>query len=390
MISSDNDKLLQNRNSLVQAYLILIPLFNIILGVLKWEHAMITNIVICCLIILFARKSYYRGYKASFIFYVLLIIVYYCFPVKSRLETTEFIFYFVLATFIGTGSYNCEKTLRYVTYASLLVIPFWSDLFLVKSILYKNADVSMSVAYALFPMVVAGALHFTYFKNKSNILLKLCYILDIAILFQMLLKANRGLVVAVFVMIALVYIKGKSKDTIISNARIFRAIIAFVLVLFIVMNIDTVLTFFSDLLNKLGYTANFLEKTKRLSSDITNGREDIYRYTIDSILKSPVWGYGIDTIYYNSNRTIEYSHNFILQLLYDGGIILFTVIMIPLCKLIKDMFNKIDWERSIYSLFLFLICVPKMLFTSNLWSNAAFFMMLAYAQMYINKKDKQI
>ena len=82
---------------------------------------------------------------------------------------------------------------------------------------------------------------------------------------------------------------------------------------------------------------DFVRKTLKIQTDISNGRNAITEYVVENIFKSPIWGHGVSTITYNSNGMIPYPHNFILQLFYDGGIllavpVLFFVIKIERCK----------------------------------------------------------
>ena len=46
------------------------------------------------------------------------------------------------------------------------------------------------------------------------------------------------------------------------------------------------------------------------TNDLSNGRSEIYKFTIKGIIESPLFGHGISRIYYLSNSVINYPHNF--------------------------------------------------------------------------------
>ena len=77
---------------------------------------------------------------------------------------------------------------------------------------------------------------------------------------------------------------------------------------------DTILVFINNFLAKFNISANFIEKSLRLMStgtnDLSNGRSEIYKFTIKGIIESPLFGHGISRIYYLSNSVINYPHNF--------------------------------------------------------------------------------
>ena len=131
-----------------------------------------------------------------------------------------------------------------------------------------------------------------------------------------------------------------------------------------------ILSLFHNILSSFGVSFNVIDKFIELNneSNITNGREIIYLTTISGILEKPLFGWGID-LYYLHNEAFTYPHNFIMQILYDGGIVLFFVLMVPLYKGIKRIWKTCTLDEYAVYTALFFGSVPGALFTDDLWNN---------------------
>lgn len=78
-----------------------------------------------------------------------------------------------------------------------------------------------------------------------------------------------------------------------------------------------------------------------------------------------LFGHGIST--FAANTGMAYPHNFLLQLLYDGGFLLFCPVAIPLVWYAVGTLRRCN--RSTWMLFLLLFCsaVIRALFSADLW-----------------------
>ena len=76
-------------------------------------------------------------------------------------------------------------------------------------------------------------------------------------------------------------------------------------------------------------------------------------------------------------------HNFVLQLLYEGGILMFLLVVIPLAKIVLFVLKSNAIPPIDYAMFvcLFAISVPKVLVTSELWTVQCFWLLLAFGMM---------
>jgi len=143
------------------------------------------------------------------------------------------------------------------------------------------------------------------------------------------------------------------------------------------MGILAISTFFRDimfslstLLHRFGIYLSVIDKFVRKAvetGDMTNGREAIYAKCMEEIPEKLFFGHGMDL--FERNTDIVYPHNFILQIFYDGGLMLALIILLPV---IWYMIKKIRFgSHDTYSMTIFLlfVSVPGALVSSDLWQN---------------------
>ncbi len=373
--------------SFIYAYIISISFLNALIGIAFDTGGMVINIAIVLgVAFLNIRQMVNIRVRIITIIYVTFIIAFYVvttgvsFPIVSR---NDFYFYFALTSLIGVYECDKERILRYAMYISLLAIPFHNDLL---GGFMKDATVSMGSSFAMMPVFLSGVIHFFFFRRKGKVFDKICYIIDFSFLLEVVLKGNRGIALAVMITVFCLYIKNWGGKE--SRKITFRLVLVMAAVFFIYANFYQILGWVNDFLMSFDIEANFIQKTLRLQEkgDLSNGRDSIFNYTINEIMKSPFWGHGISTIWYNSYGRINYPHNFLLQLLYDGGLLLTIPVLSILFKTIKYAFKGKDREESAFVLYMLLICVPKMMFSSDMWRNAPFWLMLAHVLQFYSGK----
>ena len=329
--------------------------------------------------------------RSKVILFTVFIIAYYLMTDMlsySSLPNNEFYFYFLAASFFGVFKCDIEKVLRYTMYISLFTIPFHNDIFGKILEFASGASIDMGKSFAMFPVFLAGIIHFFFFRRKGKLFDKICYAADAFFMLEIILKGNRGIALAAIITLFALYIKnwGKGKQ----NRRItFRLVIVMAAAILIYMNFYQILEWLRHFLDSMDMRAEFIDKTLRLKerNDVSNGRKEINEFTINAINQSPFWGHGISTILYNSNGRIIYPHNFILQLFYDGGLLLAVPVFKILYTAMGEALNGENHNRSIFLLYMLLICVPKMLFSTDMWTNAPFWLMIAYTLQYVPKKS---
>ena len=124
-----------------------------------------------------------------------------------------------------------------------------------------------------------------------------------------------------------------------------------------------------------GISLNFIDKIifMEQSGDISNGRELLYANTINEILEKPFFGWGCDQFY--THHDLNYPHNFILQILYDGGLLLFFILAIPLWYGLKRFWRSCSTDE--YAVFVALLFSGLFgsLFSGNLWAGASLWLL---------------
>lgn len=240
---------------------------------------------------------------------------------------------------------------------------------------YQYETISMGVSYAFMPTVISAIVYFyTYYNNetiKKKIIIIPILVVNIIYLFKIVQFGSRGVVfcfLCCFIFFNCFHYDKINKKVSFEGYKVF--FISIITMVFL-MNIWTIFATIENLIESAGFQINAINKFFRLANttgrDITNGRTAIYEATINGIWQSPIWGHGYSTTM--NNLGFIYPHNFMLQLLYDGGILL----TIPIIYLVVEGF--FSWykfcseaEFTVISALLFM-SIPGALFSGNLWEN---------------------
>lgn len=392
-----SDEITRKKNyrliSLMYAYTICITVLNLPISVFFNTGGMVFNIcVVLALAILNIRGMMEFKIRVNTLFYILFLLEIYIVTnavTETLIPRKEFYFYFMLASLIGTYKCDYEKVLRYIMYFSLLIIPCTPVVFGDLAETGVGGFLSMGTSFAILPGFMAGIIHFFFFRRKGKILDYICYVNDAVFLFLLIIRGNRNMVLTALITAFCLYLKGWGSNK--ERKKItFRLLIVFVLVIVIFVNFYSLLEWIDNALKAFDIEARFIQKTIQMRDrgDVTNGRAGLFSYTWREIKKSPIWGHGVSTIYHNSGNRIIYPHNFLLQLLYDGGILLTIPTLYILWKTIRYAFKGENRAASAFFLYLLLICIPKMSLSSDLWKNHAFWIMLVHMLQYYMKEPE--
>lgn len=267
-----------------------------------------------------------------------------------------------------------------LTLRAIMTIPaigvFWLNNVLRPEAENEFGVVSMMRSYAFLVPVMANILYILlYYKRDhlsrfdSNLFFWLITCINSIYFFKMLSSGSRG---PFFCIVSLIIFhwavkkdeSGKLRWNLGRNLTIGMAIIA-------------ISTFFRDvmfglstLLHWFGLHLNVIDKFVRKaveSGDMTNGREVIYVKCMEEIPEKPFYGHGMDLFEHYTD--IAYPHNFILQIFYDGGLMLALILLVPV---IWYMIKKIrfgSYETYSMTIFLLFVSVPGALMSSDLWQN---------------------
>ena len=124
--------------------------------------------------------------------------------------------------------------------------------------------------------------------------------------------------------------------------------------------------------------------------DISNGRFEIWLASLRGFCAEPIWGHGIGQI----SRDLSYvhPHNSVVQLLYDGGLLLLALVLIPTCC-IAVRFLRLRTKSLqhimlvVLLIFLFFISVPNSMLSGDLWSNSRVWLLVGFCLSLYAKNE---
>lgn len=169
------------------------------------------------------------------------------------------------------------------------------------------------------------------YKKKNNVLNILGLVMGF---YALTLTGKRGVLIASLIscLLLVIIMKKNTKQGIIK-------------ILLVVLLVSILAVVFINLQNTNGMISKF--KAFQNSQDITNGREEIWRITIENFKNNMIFGSGANSV---AKISGDLSHNIYIQLLSDLGIIGFTIFIIAFIvtfyQSIKLLRNKIKLRRN--------------------------------------------
>lgn len=288
---------------------------------------------------------------------------------------------FTLAAFLIPGLIRIDVRLFLLaTMISSSMGVFYVDQIIFNSIMEEGV-LSMGLCYSMLVPVIANLVYIRYFYNEENKWMKIIMLpitaINIFYLVQMTMFGSRGPVLCVLLLIASFFILKITEDSTIRvrKGRVFIIIgCAAVGALFFTLILQSISNYFSQ----FDISMNFVDKFLRMddAGDMSNGRNAIDKIAWDGIWQSPILGHG--TSQFERNTGIVYPHNFILQILYDGGIVLASIVFIPITRSLLKKIKAIKKEEYILLLCLFFSSVPGALFSGDLWNSIVLWMFFGF------------
>ncbi len=383
------------RISWVYTVLICIDFLNFFIGKVVGVGGMLFSIAFLGTAMIINYKTMLKiKVSAEPIVFIAVVFVYY-FITRNVSFTTlfgrDFMFYFAMAVVLGMYKCDAEKLLRNLSFLSLLILVFYNDVFVEFSTTRYNDSIAMGPSYAMYPLLLAGIMHFLFYRKQAGVFQKIVYVVDAFLLFNLALKGTRGIIMSLAICVALLFAsKVLDKDRS-GNIHALRIVVVGILALIVVKNFYSIIEFVDKLFVEWKIDAPFLDKILALneSGDVSNGRSYIYIFIWDSIKKNPFLGHGLSTTYYNSGFKYIYPHNMFLQLWYDGGIILMVPVLMALFHLFRFIFKGKDRNEVVYCVFLTAICLPRAFVSSDIWKNAIFWLLILHSMRYYGQSRKE-
>ena len=310
---------------------------------------------------------------------------------ESTINTMQIIFYALLPIFAVSQRFDIEMSLRFSIYLSLISIPVLPRFFVLLDNIHQTA---MGNIYPLLTPIILCIIHFALYRKRINFVIVAAYIYNIYVLLQIFLVANRGAIFCLLITVALLALNRFSGDEIVKLTPLRIIVIIAILIFagFAIINALPILEWLSMLCRSVFHTVpSFISKMIFYikAGDFTDGRVFLYTFTVDSISQHPLLGYGIKTFLYHATEygrgDWPYPHNYILQFLYEGGILFGAApIYLSLSLSVKTIAMRIRSKKEFaLCATLFCLTVPKLLISTDLWMSTTLWMLITYSLMHI-------
>src|SRR5699024_5661168 len=282
----------------------------------------------------------------------------------------DFLSYGLILFIMMSIPFSYEKVIAGVSMLTLLILI--NPVVIVDGLISERGsnsgdfEIDMGLSYALLPSVVAGVVHFFYFRKQANYIVKISYFINLFIFVLLIIFSIRGVILSLFVLIyALIssFLIKKSKMT--GKILIYTSLATLIVV---AMKINDIILFTYNYLLQKGIEFAALTKSvqkMQLGSDLSNGRSIIYEDVMQLVVDNPVIGKGIS--YYAIYSGGRYPHNIVLQLLLETGIVLTIPIIIIILLAVKVSFSSMAnfkeyHEYKAFIMFAFVSSIPRLMF----------------------------
>lgn len=306
------------------------------------------------------------------------LFVYYCLTLifaDTSLSFVDFFAYVVMPLLI-----TCLLPISVINvFRAIIILPapgilVWNKIFEMGG--YYEEALALGTCYAFLVPVLASFIYLFYFFKDDSFFLKVVILLCIAInavyLFQLVTHGSRGPLLSLLILPLILFsvtIRNEGLGVKVYKVRFFVILVSVALLVFFflpaVIGLDSYL-------GSRGVEIQALNKIIMLNDqmDISNGRTDLANMTIAAIPERLLFGHGLSTS--ESVIKIQYPHNCILQVLFDGGLFLFLFLLVPISKKLLMFFRHCN--RYQYALFLlfFLSAFPGALLSGDMWKNPRF------------------
>lgn len=228
--------------------------------------------------------------------------------------------------------------------------------------LYDSAQKYMDMSYKVLIFIITGFLCF--FLGFSKLYKTLALIVTSGYLVLFLSFGSRGAIVSLFAFLAIYWIiSARSKNKMINRLLMSMTAMIAVSLAFklIIVNLYEFLSDRNTEILAISRIFQMLEDGKSMST----GRDYLAEIALTGIYHSPLFGKGIGSF---DNYSGLYPHNIILQLMWEGGILLTMPIISCFLTGISSIFNNcLKIEFRIFLLLLFSSGIIQLFFSSYLW-----------------------
>lgn len=348
------------------------------------------TLVIGLIVALFFVKLLYspvRWVGKKFFFYAVLIVSAYgltLFLCSERTNLTPIDFFgmcFIPFLIGGVLDYDGKTVIKWTMNMIVLAMPVFQLVFVKANAGTAYDAVSMGSSYALVPVIGAALVHFMLFRKESTVFDKISYFLNIVFLISFIQMSYRGPLVCLAVLFILCFIYNTAKQGI-TKQNVFKIVLLSIIILLVLIYLDQIFIFLYNILSEKNIRIAFLDKNRFLTStaegDLVHGRTIIWKTAWEGFIESPFWGHGLATFLYYTGYI--FPHNFFLQLLYDGGLLLTIPIVSMIMSGIKHSVMKCQSAPGQFAFVIFAggIALTRALISAEMWRIILLWLLLGY------------
>lgn len=327
------------------------------------------------LIVLNIRNFSIDNYKRIIITVVLLVVLFLInLLVHDEKALTDYFLHFLCfgmpVLFFPIKNIDFSKVLTIISLLSIFLLPF----FLLHDYSYSiesgdmNSDSGelMTASYRILPFVIALFLTINKMADlKSKLIFALVAFIYVIVL---IVIGSRGALIATALFFVILYVNAPKQNT----KKISRLSVIVIAILIIYNLFEELIEWLYNLTERVGF--NLLPLTRLYvditsSDDLDSGRGDLYQMALQDFNESPLFGKGIASF----DDFSYYPHNVFLQLLQEGGLLLFIPFAILFYIGIRELIIG-DKNTDYYKTLLFAFCggVVQLLFSSYFWTSSLF------------------
>lgn len=360
--------------------------------------AIFLSIILIIAGLLFANKLKIKNYPYLLLFNIIIFAVYTFLQVDYSSMTFNIFIAFSFVPMIALmGNYSEEKVVRYTCYLIPTTLIVMGDLFKSNEN-YGFDQMEMGFSYAILYMLVACVIHFSFFKQKSNLYMKFCYALGFCLIFRVILLATRGTIVSLLVLFVAVILIKYNKDGKYIKPTIGKKVISILTLFLLILTINYIDVIIEPLYSFINNTFDiipaFINKTYLaiMSGDISRGRNELIAFTVDRIKEKPLLGHGALT-FKSYHGIFSYPHNCFLQLMFENGIAGSILPILSTCYgiwCVSFCAKENGRSKTAFFLLILLSAFPMLLMSSEMWITPAFWMsMICGGRMFIERTSLQ-
>ncbi|MDD4781887.1 MAG: O-antigen ligase family protein [Tissierellia bacterium] len=322
----------------------------------------------------YKKKIDLKNYSLFLIFYLLVFF----FLTMNFIGPPKISFlHFLTLVIIGLIIPNIILVNTRLVLKSIMFYPIFSVLKL-DSVFSPSSDwisaISMDASYAFITPVMAMFIYLIFFfkqeTKKQKISTIILSAINLIFLFKLVQYGSRGPILSLLLVLGFLWIVRPRYENIGILINKKRLAVSFLSIIILFFFFQPIITYLSSVLESnnlyfygLGKTINLLEH-----NNISNGRNLFNSISLNMFADKPFIGYGLDR--FDANTGLGYPHNFVLQTLVDGGILLFIILLVPIIFNLIKKYKRCNKDEFVLMTFLFFSSVPYALLSQNMWNNS--------------------